>query len=119
MKDLNRRVSKFFLILSITFFIVGCASEPVKIDWPANHPTNPETQEAEFTPPPNPFQEDVTAMKRESAPDSMIKNKTHKEGDKQQMDHNMGTKKESRPDSKSTKKSGHGEVEDQHKGHSQ
>jgi hypothetical protein len=85
----------------------------------ANHPANPGAQEAEFIPPPNPFQEDVTAMKGESTPDSMIKHKTIEEGGKQHMDHNMGTKKGSRSDSESTKESGREEGDNQHKGHSQ
>ena len=119
MKNLNYRTSGRFSIVLMIFFIIGCASEPVKVDLPANHPANPEAQEAEFAPPPNPFQEDVTVMKGESTPDSMMKPKTHEESGKQHMDHNMGTKKGSRPDSESTKKSDHGEGDNQHKGHSQ
>jgi len=119
MKKLNLRAYGIFLILLMLFFIIGCASEPVKVDLPANHPANPEAQEAEFTPPPNPFQEEVTIMKGESTPDSMMKNKTHEESGKQHMDHNMGTKKESRPDSGSTKKTHHMKDENMHKEHSQ
>jgi len=119
MKHLNCRASGLFLILLMTFFIIGCASEPLKVDLSANHPANPEAQEAEFTPPPNPFQEDVTAMKGASAPDSMMKHKAHGERGKQHMDHNMGTDEESRPDTESTKKSGHEDDDNQHKGHSQ
>ena len=103
----------------MTFFVIGCVSDPVKVDLPTNHPANPGAQEAEFIPPPNPFQEDVTAMKGESTPDSMMKHKPQKERGQQHMDHNMGTKKESKPDSDSTKKSGHGEDKNQHKGHGQ
>lgn len=119
MKNLNYSVSQPLLILLITFFIIGCASEPVKIDLPTNHPTNPDAQEAVFTPPPNPFQKDVAAMKSESTPDSIMKHKTHNESGKQHMDHSMGTNKENPPDSAPTKKSGHGEGDNQHKGHSQ
>ena len=119
MKNLNYCVSLLFLLLLMAFFIIGCASEPVKVDLPANHPANPEAQEAQFSAPPNPFQEDGTAMKGESTPDSMMKHKTIEESSKQHMDHNMGTKKGSRSDSESTKKSGQEEGDNQHKGHSQ
>ena len=119
MKKLNYNAFGFFLILLMTFFIIGCASEPVKVDLPTNHPSNPRAQEATFYPPPNPFHEDFTAMKGESTPDSMMKHKPPKESGKQHMDHNMGTKKGTQSDSESTKKSGHGEGDNQHKGHSQ
>ena len=119
MKNLNYKTFGRFSIVLVFFFIIGCASEPVKVDLPANHPANPQAQEAEFTPPPNPFREDVTAMKGESTPDSIMRHKTYEESGKQHMDHNMGTKKGSEPDLDSTKKSGQGEGDNQHKGHSQ
>ena len=115
MKKLNHRAFGIFLILLMSFFIIGCASEPVKINLPVNHPANPEAQAAEFTPPPNPFQKDVTAMKGESTPDSMMKHKIHEESGEQHMDHNMGTKKGSRPDSESTKKPDHRKDDNLHK----
>ena len=119
MKKLNHSAYGIFLILLMSFFIIGCVSEPVKIDLPANHPANPEAQEAEFTPPPNPFQEDVTAMKGESTQDSMMKPKTHEESGEQHMNHNMGTEKGSRPDSESPKKPDHRKDDNLHKEHSQ
>jgi hypothetical protein len=119
MKKLNHSAYGIFLILLMSFFTIGCASEPVKVDLPANHPANPEAQEAEFTPPPNPFKEDVTAMKGGSAPDSMMKHKTHEESGEQHMGHNMGMKKGSRPDSESTKKHDHKKDNNLHKEHSQ
>lgn len=119
MKNLNYRTSGRFSIVLMIFFIIGCASEPVKVDLPANHPANPQAQEVKFTPPPNPFKEDVAAMKGESAPDSMMKHKTHGESGRQVMEHNMGTEKKSASDSESTKKSGHGEDDNPHKEHSQ
>ena len=118
-KKLNYRTSGRFLITLTIFFIIGCASEPVKVDLQANHPANPEAQEAEFTPPPNPFQKDVTAMQGESTPDSMMKPKTHEESGEQHMDHNMGTEKGSRPDSESPKKPDHRKDDNLHKEHSQ
>ena len=119
MKKLEFKTSGLLLMLQMTFFIIGCASEPVKVDLPANHPSNPGAQEAEFVPPPNPFQEDDRAMQMESTTDSMMKHKTHGERSMQHMDHNMGTEKKSPSDSESTKKSGHGEGNHQHKGHGQ
>ena len=119
MKNLKYRTSKLFLILLMIFFIIGCVSDPAKVDLSANHPANPGAQEAEFRTPPNPFKEDVNAMKAESTPDSMMKHKTQEESGHQHMDHNVGTKKGEEPDSDSTKKSGHGEGDNQHKGHRQ
>ena len=119
MKNLNYNAPGLFLILLMVFFIIGCASEPVKVDLPANHPANPGAQEVEFIPPPNPFQEDVTAMKGESTPDSMMKHKTQDKSGQKHMNHNMGNKKGSEPDPDSTKKSGHEEDDNQHKEHSQ
>ena len=119
MKKLNYRTSGRVLIALTIFFIIGCVSEPVKVDLQANHPADPEAQEVEFTPPPNPFQADVTVMKGESTPDSMMKHKTHEESGEQHTDHNMGTKKGSRPDSESTKKPDHRKDDNLHKEHSQ
>jgi hypothetical protein len=92
----------------LTFFIIGCVSDPVKVDLPENHPANPEAQEAAFIPLPNPFREDVSAMTMESTTDSMMKHKPHDERGQKQMHHDMGTKK-----------SGHGQDDQQHKEHSQ
>ena len=119
MKNLKYRSLGLFSTVLMIFFIIGCASEPIKVDLPVNHPTNPDAQEAEFTPPPNPFKEDVTAMKSQPAPDAMMKHKTHGERSMQHMDHKMGSDKQSPPESESTKKSGHGEGNNQHKGHGQ
>ena len=119
MKKIEFKTSGPLSLLLMTLFIIGCASEPIKIDLPANHPTNPNAQEAEFVPPPNPFQEDVTAMKRQPAPDSMMKHGTHEERSMQHMDHNMGMDKKGQSDSESTKKSDQGEGDHQHKGHGQ
>ena len=108
MKNIKYRTSGLFLILWVTFFIIGCVSDPVKVDFSANHPANPEAREVEFIPPPNPFQEDVSAMKMESTPEPMMKHKTHDESGQKQMHHDMGTKK-----------SDHGHDDNQHKEHRQ
>jgi hypothetical protein len=122
--NLPRKSPKFIkLILTLFMFtllmLTGCTGGSVQVEFPINHPANPEAFEAEFTQPPNPFQTDVAGMEREPEADSMMKHKTNEESGKQHMDHNMGTKKGSELDSDSTKKSGHGEDDNQHKGHSQ
>ena len=119
MKKRNENASGFFLILFLTFFIISCAGDPVKVDLSADHPANPGAQEAAFSPPPNPFHEDVTAMKGESTTDSMMKHETQGEIGQKHMNHNMGNEKESEPDSDSTKKSGHGQDDNLHKEHRQ
>ena len=119
MKKRNENAFGFFLILFLTFFIISCAGDPLKVDLSANHPANPGTQEAAFIPPPNPFQEDVTAMKGESTSDSMMNHKTQDEIDQKHMNHNMANEKEKEPDSDATKKPGHVEDNNQHKEHSQ
>jgi hypothetical protein len=107
-KDLNSKIFGRFTIVLTIFFIIGCASEPVKVELPAHHPANPGAQEAEFIPPPNPFREDVRAMQMESTTDSMMKHKTHDENGQKQMHHDMGTKDP-----------GHGQDDHQHEEHSQ
>ena len=119
MKNLAFKTYGLFLTLFMTFFLIGCASEPVKVDIPTNHPANPEAQEAEFIPPPNPFQQDVVATNAESTTDAMMKHKPHDKKGQKHMHHNLGTKKASEPDQNSTKKSVHGEDDNHHKGHSQ
>jgi hypothetical protein len=43
------------LILGTLMFLVGCVSDPVPTNLPANHPSNPAAAEAVFTATPNPF----------------------------------------------------------------
>ena len=88
MTNLNYKTNSFLLMFLITFFIIGCASEPVKVDLSATHPANPEAHEAQFVPPPNPFREDVSAMKMESTTDSTMKHKPHDEKNQKHMHHN-------------------------------
>jgi hypothetical protein len=52
-KKLHPALNEYF---KMEFFIIGCASEPVKVDLPVNHLGNPLSNETAFTPPPNPFQ---------------------------------------------------------------
>ena len=114
MKNIKYRTSGLYLVLLVAFFIIGCVSDPVKVDLSANHPANPEAQEAEFIPPPNPFQEDVSAMKMESTSESMMKHKPQKESGKQHMNHQMGPDKKNHSDSESKMKPKEAEGHDQH-----
>ena len=56
MKLLNQSVFEFGVVLVICVSITACVSEPVIVEWPANHPANPRSPETVFIPPPNPFQ---------------------------------------------------------------
>ena len=119
MKRLAFKTSGLFLILSMTFFIIGCASEPVKVDLPVDHPANPGAQESEFTPPPNPFQTDIANIKGKPEAESMMKHKMHKEKDQPHSGHSMGMEKKHGSDSEPIMKPDQGEGNDQHKEHSQ
>lgn len=119
MKDLI--CSAFGLLLTIltSFFLMGCVSEPVKINWSANHPANSETQEAEFIRPPNPFETDMAVMKEAPEKDTMMNHTMLKESDMHQMDHSMGTDKKKHSDSKPKMQPEHSQEHDQHQEHSQ
>ncbi len=119
LKSLKLRHSLKIIIVLTLLVIAGCAGEAVQVEFPLNHPANPQAPESRFIPPQNPFQTDVAAMQEESTKDSTLKHKTHKESGKQYKDHYMGTDKESRSDSESTMKPDHREGDNQHKGHSQ
>lgn len=89
MKKLNHSVFGFFLILNMLFFITGCASESVKVDLPANHPANPHSPETAFTPPPNPFQNNVPMAKHEADSSSSMTHEKHKPAHQHQMSPEM------------------------------
>ncbi|MGD1968607.1 MAG: hypothetical protein PVH74_07315 [Desulfobacterales bacterium] len=119
MKNLHYSVFRLSLILLISFIFIGCVSEPVKINWPANHPANSEIQGAEFIPPPNPFEMDMAVMKEEPDKDSMMKHTMPQESGTHHMDHSMGTDKKEHSDSESKMKPTHTEGHHQHQEHSQ
>ena len=119
MKNIRYCAFGLLLTLLISFLIIGCVSEPVKIDWPANHPANPETQEAEFIPPQNPFETDMAVMKEAPEKDSMMKHKIPQETGMQHMDHNMGADTKKHSDSESKMKPEQPEGHHQHQEHSQ
>jgi hypothetical protein len=70
--------------LAITIFLigtllvlVGCASEPAPIDWPANHPANPDAAQAAYRPAINPFQETGSMLEMKSAEGAPMPHKGH------------------------------------------
>ena len=119
MKNYKYSALGLLLTLSLSWVLVGCVSEPVKIEWPANHPANPESQEAEFIPPQNPFHTDMAVMKEAPEKNSMMNHKMPKEDGMQHMDHKMGTDKKRHSDSESQMKPEHTDDHNQHQEHSQ
>jgi hypothetical protein len=109
------------LILAVLIFamsvLIGCAGESVRVEFPINHPANPEAHETEFILPQNPFQTDVAVMEGETETDSMMKHNLHEESSKQHMDHDMEHKKEIQSESESIKKPAHLESGNQHQEH--
>lgn len=89
------RKSLIYLKLIPAFFIfimlvlIGCAGESVRVEFPINHPANPEALETEFAPPQNPFKTDVVVMEEEPETDSMMKHKTPAESGNMHQEHNQ------------------------------
>lgn len=119
MKNKHYCAFGLLLILLISFLVMGCVSEPVKINWSQNHPANPETQEAEFIRPPNPFETDTAVMKEAPEKDAMMNHTMPKKSDMHQMDHSMGTDKKKHSDSEPKMQPEHSQEHDQHQEHSQ
>ena len=109
----NGKYKKFLVFIhAIPIFGVlvfsGCAGEPVKIEFPFNHPANPEAFEANFTPPQNPFRTDVAETTEESQTESMMKHEMPEADAPQHGGHNMGDDKEPSSAPETTMKPGHG-----------
>ena len=113
MKRLIHKTSGRFLIMTVVFFFVGCAGEPLKVDLPANHPANPHAPETAFIPPPNPFQESIPMAEQEAGSSSSITREEHPSEQQHQMTHQTDQMKE---DSRALQKN---EGENQHKEHNQ
>ena len=118
MKNLSYNAFGLLFILPISFLIMGCVSEPVNINWPADHPANSESQEAEFIRPNNPFEMDMAAMTEDPDKDSMMNHTMPQESGMQHMDHNMGTDKKDHSESESKMKPEYTEDHHQHQEHS-
>jgi hypothetical protein len=71
------------------FFIIGCVSKPVKVDLPAHHPANPQSREAAFIPPPNPFQDNIPMAKNDADSSSSMTHQKHKPPHQHQMSPEM------------------------------
>lgn len=95
MKRLNHRTFGISLILLTSFFIIACASEPVKVDLPANHPANPQAQGTVFIPPPNPFLNDIPMAAHEGDSSSSTAHEKHQPAHQHHMSPN--TEDDTRP----------------------
>jgi hypothetical protein len=85
----NQSAYGIFSILLLSFFISGCASEPVKVDLPANHPANPQSRETAFIPPPNPFQDNTPMAQHAADSGSSMTHEKHKPAHQHQMSPEM------------------------------
>ena len=89
MRNLNFWISGFFSSIFIIFTVFGCASEPVKVDLPVNHPANPQAQESVFIPPPNPFQKNIPMAEHETSGSPSMTHTEHQQTHQHQMTHQM------------------------------
>ena len=113
MNKLNHRACAISLILLMSFLLFACASEPVKVDLPANHPANPQSGETAFIPPPNPFQNNVSMGEHEGDGSSSMTHEKHQPAHQHQMSPQTGH------DSMSSQGSEEQNSEHQHKEHGQ
>ncbi len=111
MKNLSHRAYGISLIPLMSFLLFACASEPVKVDLPANHPANPQSQETAFIPPPNPFQNNIQRVEHEGDSSSSITHEKHQPSHEHQTSPQMGH------DSTSSQSSEKQNPEHQHKEH--
>ena len=111
MKNLTHRAYGIFVIPLMSFLLFACASEPVKVDLPSNHPANPQSQETAFIPPPNPFQNIVSMSEHEGDGSSSMTHEKHQPSHQHQMRPQMGH------DSMPAQGSGEQDPEHQHKEH--
>jgi hypothetical protein len=88
MKKLNYSAFGFFTLIT-TFFIISCASEPVRVKMPANHPANPQSEETAFMPPPNPFQNNTPTAEQQAGSSSSMSHEKHLPAQEHQMDPKM------------------------------
>ena len=111
MKNLTQRAYGISLISLMSFLLFACASEPVKVDLPAKHPANPQSQETSFIPPPNPFQNNIPRVEHEEDGSSSMTHEKHQPSHQHQMSPQMGH------DSTSSQGSEEQNPEHQHKEH--
>ena len=111
MKKSNHREYGISLIPLMSFLLIACASEPVKVDLPANHPANPQSQGTAFIPPPNPFQNNVSMVEHQGDNSSSMTHDKHQPVHQHKVSPTMGH--ESMPSQGSKEKNS----EHQHKEH--
>lgn len=116
MKKRQHSIYGIFLIPFMSFLIIGCASEPIKVDLPANHPANPQSPETAFIPPPNPFQNNIPMVKHAAGSGSSMAHEEHKPAHQHQTSPEMD---KIGHDSKPSQVSEGQNSEHQHKEHSQ
>jgi hypothetical protein len=97
----------------MSFLLFACVSEPVKVDLPAKHPANPQSQETAFIPPPNPFQNNIPRVEHEEDGSSSMTHEKHQPSHQHQMSPQMGH------DSMPAQDSEEQNPQHQHKEHSQ
>lgn len=85
MKNLNYRAAGLLITVFMTFFIIGCVSDPVKVDLPVNHPANPQSNETAFIQPPNPFQTHMPMTGHKAAGSSSMMKKERPPAQQHQM----------------------------------
>ena len=85
MKHLTHRAYVISLVPLVPFLLFACASEPVKVDLPANHPANPQSQETAFIPPPDPFQNNFPRVEHEGDGSSSMTHEKHQPSHQHQM----------------------------------
>ena len=54
---------KYVLPVVLLFFVIGCAGNPVPVDLPLNHPSDPGAYESRFILPPDPFGAEMTSAR--------------------------------------------------------
>ena len=113
MKRLNNRTFGITLLLLTSIFIIACASEPVRVDLPDNHPANPQSQGTAFISPPNPFLNNIPMADHEVESDSSMTHDKHQPAHQHQMSPNI------EHDSKPSQASEQPDPEHQHKEHDQ
>ncbi len=78
-------LSRTAFLLGMLLFLVGCASEPVPILWPANHPANPDAAEVAYSPSPSPFQDKMPMSEMEPMQSPSMPHGGHRGGHQQKQ----------------------------------
>lgn len=74
------------ILFGTLIFLVGCASDPVPIHWPANHPANPAAAEVAYSPPPSPFQGKMSMSEMKPMQDPAMPHGGHMDSQPQKME---------------------------------